>query len=94
MKVTFNDKGLEELYKTSEGKWKRQFSKEVITHYQRKIEILKNADDLGQIAKIKGLNLEKLKGKGYIGCYSIRVNEQYRIIFRVSDKGTVAILII
>ena len=95
MIIHFNDSNLEDLYKLPIGDLgKRQFSKEVIKHFKAKVGILSNANDLSDISKIKGMHLEKLKGKEYKGCYSVRANKQYRIIFNEIKNGKIEILIL
>lgn len=95
MKINFNDDELEQLYWIPIKKLGKQpYSKEVIEHYRKKIDLLAQANDLSEIAKFRGLNLERLKGKEFKGCYSIRVNIQYRIIFREIKNGQIEILIL
>jgi len=95
MKITFNDDSLEELYYIPlNNLGKQQFSKSLIKNYQKRVKILKYANDLGDIAKLKGMNLEKVNSKKFKECYSIRVNDQFRVIFKEVKKGTVEILIL
>jgi proteic killer suppression protein len=94
MIVSFNDKRLEDLYKCPiDDLGKRQFSKEVIVNFRKRLDILAYADNLSAISRFKGMNLEKLKGE-YKGCYSIRVNIQYRIIFKEVKGGKIEVLIL
>jgi len=95
MKISFNDSILEELYKTPlKYLGKQQYSREVIERYRKGIDALLLANDLGEIARFRGFNLEKLKSSAFKGCYSIRANIQYRIIFKEVKNGQIEILIL
>lgn len=48
---------------------------------QRKLEHVDSATSLMDLAAVPGHRLEKLKGD-LADCYSIRINDQYRIVFR------------
>jgi len=60
---------------------------------KRKLDILNYASDLKDLKTMPGNRLEILKGnlKGY---YSIRINDQWRIIFQWSDSGAKNVSII
>jgi len=93
MIVSFNDKHLEDLYRRSIADLGKQpFSKEIVVSYRKRLDILSYANDLSSISKLKGMNLEKLKGQ-YKNCFSVRVNAQYRIIFKEIKGGEIEILI-
>ena len=95
MKVRFKDKNLERLYLMSLDEiGKSIFSKSIIKNYQKRIDILKFANRLSDLYRFSGLNLEKLNNKKYQDCYSIRVNEQFRVIFRTIDNSEIEILVI
>lgn len=51
----------------------------------RKLDYLHAARRLDDLAKVPGHRLEALKGD-YGGFYSIRINDQYRIVFRFEDS--------
>lgn len=51
---------------------------------QRKMALINNAGALNDIAALPGNRLEKLSGK-WAGFYSIRINGQYRIIFKWNE---------
>lgn len=53
---------------------------------KRKLDILHYANEIKDLKAMPGNRLELLKGnlKGY---YSIRINNQWRIIFKWSDSG-------
>jgi len=88
---------LEYLYDTDidEMEGKQSFSKDIIKQYKRKVDILVQIEKLSELNNYSSLNFEKLKSdlKGY---YSIRLNKQYRLIFRVekTEKNEISIQII
>lgn len=63
----------------------RRFSG-VATVATRKLAMLDAAETLGFLRSPPGNRLEALRGDRR-GCYSIRVNDQYRICFRWTAKG-------
>ncbi len=68
MQISFNDSNLELLYKEPiKNLGKQQYSREVIERYRKSIDALASANDLSEIAKFRGLNLEKLKSKEFKG---------------------------
>ena len=52
----------------------------------RKLDLLDYADALGDLRSPPGNRLEALKG-GLAGLYSIRINDQWRVVFRWTDTG-------
>ena len=52
----------------------------------RKLDMLDYAEDLGDLASPPGNRLEALKGD-LAGCHSIRVNDQWRVVFRWTSTG-------
>lgn len=84
---SFADRYTEVFFETGElGKrvpW-RSISKIVL----RKIDMLHYASALNDLRSPPGNHLELLKGR-LQGQYSIRVNQQWRIVFRWTDQGPV-----
>ena len=79
MKVEFKSKQLEILY-LGIHIGKQKFPYEVIKQYKKKVEILLAVDNIFELRLYRGLNFEALKGDRK-GEYSIRINDQYRLIF-------------
>ena len=52
----------------------------------RKLDMLDYAHRLADLASPPGNRLEVLKGN-MMGFYSVRINKQWRIVFRWSDSG-------
>ena len=59
----------------------------------RKLLILDAADDLQDLKRPPGNHLEKLKGK-WLGKYSIRINEQWRLCFEWREGNAYSVEII
>jgi toxin HigB-1 len=77
----FADKDTEKLYIT--GKSKRCPST-IIKTALRKLDYLNKAKTLHDLEALPGNRLEALKGD-LKGKHSIRINDQFRIVFRFSD---------
>ena len=79
---SFADKETETLFNSGEN---RKFGK-VSRVALRKLIQMNQARDLNDLAVPPGNQLKPLSGK-LKGRYSIRVNEQWRIVFKWSDEG-------
>ncbi len=53
---------------------------------RRKLVLVNNAASLGDLAAPPGNRLEALKGK-LVGRHSIRINDQWRVVFRWTSGG-------
>jgi len=89
MIISFGDKDTEELFQT-EGN--RRFAA-IARVAARKLTALSAAEKLLDLAVPPGNRLEALKGKGE-GWHSIRINDQWRIIFRWTDQGPELVTIV
>lgn len=92
MIVTFETEQLQRLYE--EGKSpdrKHRFQPDIIRRYQKAINFLKAASSIETLWHIKSLNYEVLSGDKS-GLSSIRVNDQYRIEFTITDNDSEPIL--
>lgn len=81
MIVSFGDRATEVLFHARQGERTRRFPPNVVRAALRKLDVLNAVRSLQDLAASPGNRLEALKGdlKGF---YSIRVNEQWRVIFR------------
>lgn len=70
-----------------------QWSHEVVRSYRRKIQMLEAAIDERDLAAIRGLRFEKLKGSRR-GTYSVRLNDQYRLILRFRTDASNRVVIV
>ena len=81
---SFRNRDTEEL---ANNKYVKQFDS-IKDSARKKLEILKAAKGLEDLAAVPGNRLEALLGKRK-GQYSIRINEQYRVCFSVESDGFV-----
>ena len=87
--ISFADKETERLYVAGKS---RHFSASLIKVALRKLDYLNRAKVLQDLKAPPGNHLEALKGTR-IGKHSIRINDQYRIVFafRNGDAAEVEI---
>ncbi|MBC7383863.1 MAG: type II toxin-antitoxin system RelE/ParE family toxin [Bacteroidia bacterium] len=95
MIIEFENAELETLYVTPLNalKGKQKFPAEVIKQYKKKLSVLIGIKALEDLRPFKGLNFEYLKGDRKGQC-SIRLNDQYRLIFVPTQDGNFQILLI
>lgn len=95
MIVHFNNQILEYYYLTplDEIRGKQSFSKDIIKQFKKKVQLLSGISRLGQLRQFKGLNFEFLKGDRSGEC-SIRLNDQFRLIFRQELENHIEIILI
>lgn len=93
MFLVFLDSRLKDVWENSSYKSKR-WSPSLVKAIRKKIQLLANAPDERDLKKMGSLHFEKLKGDR-AGTYSIRVNEQYRLIlaFETDIEGRKVIII-
>jgi proteic killer suppression protein len=84
MILGFGNKLAEDLYEDINSKEVRGFPAELYRITRRKILYLHDAAELGDLRIPPGNKLEVLKGN-LVGHYSIRINQQWRIIFKWSN---------
>lgn len=95
MKVEFKTDELAYLYETPLDaiKGKHEFGKDIIKQYKKKIEILIGITNSTQLKQFRSLNFEFLKGERKGEC-SIRLNDQYRLVFEQRSKDEIEIVLI
>lgn len=81
MILNFADKTTEDIYHGVDSKAARRIPRAVWSAAVRKLDMLNAASDLRDLRVPPANRLEALKGK-WSGYYSIRINDQYRIVFR------------
>jgi toxin HigB-1 len=84
MQVRFNNDYLEKIYTNQPVKGKPIFSKEVILQFKKTILKIRLAENTIELRQQSGLHFEALKGDKK-GLYSVRVNKQYRLEFKVEN---------
>lgn len=71
----------------------RRFPPELRRSAQRKLQYLNVAVRLRDLAAPPGNRLESLKGDRR-GCHAIRINDQWRIVFRWEADGVIAVEVV
>jgi proteic killer suppression protein len=84
MIINFADKGTEDLYNGFDTKATRSIPQTIWKAARLRLDALDGAKQLQDLKFPPGNRLESLKGT-LSGYYSIRINNQYRIIFRWID---------
>ncbi|GAA5484099.1 type II toxin-antitoxin system RelE/ParE family toxin [Haloferula sargassicola] len=79
---SFSDADTEQLFRQEKN---RRF-KAIARVALRKLIQMNRAGQLSDLAVPPGNRLEALKGD-LAGCHSIRINQQWRIVFRWTDQG-------
>ena len=80
-------------YETGKSDKKHRFQPDIVKRYKDRINTLKNKDSIEALYNMKSLHYEVLKGDK-AGISSIRVNDQYRIEFTVSEEETETVVYI
>ena len=78
MIVSFGDKTTQKIW---DGEWVKGFATDIQETARRKLRMLNNSIDIKDLMISPSNRLEKLKGN-LKDFHSIRVNNQWRIIFR------------
>lgn len=86
MVVTFNKEYLKNLYEKGVGDKKHRFQPDIIKRYKKCIDYLISAGKIEDLFLLTSLNYKVLSGDKS-GVSSIRVNDQYRIEFTVSESN-------
>jgi proteic killer suppression protein len=84
--VTFGDQATEDLFHGVASKAARSIPRELWRNAARKLDMLNAAQELADLRSPPANRLEKLQGD-LAGFWSIRINDQFRIIFRF-EAGT------
>ena len=86
MIASFGDAATEDLYHNRPSNRVRRFPANIRKAALRKLDVLNAAHRLDDLRSPPGNRLEMLRGD-WQGFYSIRVNEQWRIVFRWSENS-------
>lgn len=88
MEIWFADKKLVKLYKTGKG----SYSEIIIKAFFKKIQQIRSAKNENDLRALKSNHFEKLQG--IKDQYSMRLNDQFRLIIELLDDGSCKIVII
>ena len=84
MIVHFKSKGAEDLYHGIDSKDARKIPQEIWSTALRKLDMLNTAAELRDLKAPPGNHLEALRGR-FKGKWSIRINDQFRLVFVFQD---------
>jgi proteic killer suppression protein len=90
MLTSFGDKDTKKIW---DGERVKAFSTEIQETARRKLRMLNNSQDLNDLLIPPSNRLEKLKGN-FKEFYSIRINNQWRIIFKWNNGNAEDVKII
>jgi len=90
MIVSFGDKDTEKIW---QGTWVKGLPTTIQEIARRKLRMLNNSQDLADLRIPPSNKLEKLKGNRR-DSYSIRINDQWRIIFKWTNGNAETVEII
>ncbi len=86
MIVSFGARRTEELYHGLRSARARRFPADLLRVALRKLDMLNAAHSLRDLRSRPANRLEALRGD-LAGLHSIRVNDQWRVVFRWADDG-------
>ena len=86
MIASFGDRDTENLFRGSEGSRVPRFPPEIVPGALKKLDVLNAAVSLDVLRALPENRLERLRGR-LRGFLSIRVNRQWRIVFRWVDQA-------
>lgn len=86
MIISFSDDATADFYHERDTHRTRRFPPDIKNAALRKLDMLNAAYRLNDLREPPGNRLELLKGD-FAGYHSIRVNEQWRIVFRWEDNN-------
>ncbi|HEX4383187.1 MAG TPA: type II toxin-antitoxin system RelE/ParE family toxin [Myxococcales bacterium] len=84
MIASFADKATRDVFDGTDSKEARSIPKQLWSVAVRKLDMLDAAQEIGDLRAPPANRLERLKGD-LAGLWSIRVNDQYRIVFQFAD---------
>ena len=84
MIISFNDKETKKIW---EGERIKGLSTEIQEIARRKLRMLNNSQNINDLMIPPSNRLEKLKGN-FKDFYSIRINDQWRIVFKWNNGNT------
>ncbi|MCZ6774323.1 MAG: type II toxin-antitoxin system RelE/ParE family toxin [Proteobacteria bacterium] len=90
---SFGNRLAEDLFKDRRSKAVRNFPQELVRIARRKLLYLHEVAELKDLRAPPGNRLEMLKGR-WRGFHSIRINEQWRVVFRWKAGSASAVHIV
>lgn len=93
MIVSFGNRLAEDLFDDRSTRIIRAFPPELRRAARRKLLYLHDAAELRDLRVPPGNRLEALKGR-FAGCHSIRINDQWRVVFRWENGNAAEVQVI
>lgn len=90
---SFANRLAEDLFEDRRSKAVLKFPPDLIRVARRKMLYLHDASEVGDLREPSGNRLEGLKGE-WKGFYSIRINDQWRVVFRWHDGNAYEVQVI
>ncbi len=90
---SFGNRLAEDLFEDRYSKETRKFSPDIKRAARRKLQYLHEASELKDLQVPPGNRLQALRGN-WKGFYSIRINDQWRIVFRWKSGNTLDVRIV
>jgi proteic killer suppression protein len=90
---SFGNRLAEDLFDDRRSKIVLRFPPELLRTARRKLLYLHDASELADLREPPGNRLESLRGD-WKGFYSIRINDQWRVLFRWEGGGAHAVQIV
>jgi proteic killer suppression protein len=78
---SFGDRTTEDIWRSENSKAARRIPKQLWPNVWRKLDLINRAREVSELGVLPGNRLHTLKAE-LARFYAIRVNDQYRIIFR------------
>ncbi len=91
MEVKFKDEKFDRL--EVDASFTAGFSSAIVTNYRKRLQMIRAASDERAFYALKSLHFEKLKGDR-AGQYSMRLNDQWRLILELSTDSSGKIVVI
>ena len=91
METEFADESLRRL--ESEAAFTGGFGREIVKAFRKRMQMIRAARDERDFYAMKSLHFEKLKGERQ-GQYSVRLNQQWRLILEFRKQGTSTTVVI
>jgi toxin HigB-1 len=88
MIVSFGDKTTEDIFHGNDTKAARKIAQLLWRRAQTKLDLLNASTTLEDLRVPPSNRLEKLRGD-WAGFYSLRVNDQYRVVFRFVNGAAI-----
>ncbi|MBI1756394.1 MAG: type II toxin-antitoxin system RelE/ParE family toxin [Fimbriimonas ginsengisoli] len=85
MEFRFDDPKLELLYSTGGGPLRTKLSEAIVRQFFKVVGNIDAATDERELRALKSRRFEKLSGD-LAGRYSMRLNDQFRLVFKFDDK--------